>query len=142
MASGVIEALIPSKSCSRGATWPPLLLRRILIRSNDQMLQTEHAPRVPPRRLLPDLVQTLGELSFRARVVQLDQILHILAEHVRAADLSPGTGQLLERALVRPRPNVRSVHGALPRRRPLDCARLDLPRLQARTGERGEFCGE
>lgn len=105
------------------------------------MLQTQHAPRVPPRRLFPDLVQTLGELSFRARIVQLDQILHVLPEHVRAADLSTGPGQLLERALVRPWPSLRYVHAAALPRRPLGDPRL-LPRLEARTGERGEFCGE
>lgn len=103
------------------------------------MLEAEHAPRVPPRSLFPDPVQALGELSFRARVVQLDQILHVLAEHVRAADLSTGACQLLERALVRPWPSVRRA--ALPRR-PLDDARLLVTRLQARTRERGEFCGE
>lgn len=66
-----------------------LLLLQTVLQADDQILETEHASGVPSGRFLANLVQTLGlEFSGIRGILELHQILHVLAEDVGAADLS------------------------------------------------------
>jgi len=98
MVPGLVEALISAQSVSS-----VMMLRQVVVQSDDQILQAEDAPGVSSRRFLADLVQALGlELPVVHGVLQLHQVLHVLPEDVGAADLPAITGELVQ-ALARPR---------------------------------------
>lgn len=130
----MVEALIPAQNVSR-----VILLLEIVLQPEYQLLQTENAPGVPPRRFLADLVEILDlELSIARRIVQLHQVLHVLPEDVGAADLPAITGeQIIVQALVRSRSSAvsRLLRRALLRR----LRDPVLARLEGRAREGRQF---
>lgn len=129
---GVIEALIPAQNVSR-----IMLILQAVLQPDDQTLQTEDAFRVPPERLLANLV--LGDLVFPVvrGVFQLHQILHVLPENVGAADLPTITGELVQ-ILVRSRssPMLLRFRRVSLRRR---LGNFILTRFEGRTREGRQF---